>query len=363
MNEMSRPPDVAKHTPTVRLNGELVALLDRTPTGEQVLNAAGLRPASAYALLHWPTRGPTREIGLEEVLALPRAGQVLEYFAIRADGVSYFVLDEERYAWAGPLDLDTLMRVGRVDSAVELWQERHDEPDRRVLEGTRVDLDREGVERFYTRKRVWTLEVQGETTQWDNPRVLVRDAIIKAGFDPSKAWTIKFKVKGAPIRDVQQMDTIDLSEPGVERLRVRPSHVDNGDGSKEPRRDFSLLAADATFLATSGYQWHTIVDGQRWLIVDNYPLPAGYNTSTCRLAVDMPLNYPAAQLDMFFCDPALQINGVSPPQTGHRQPINGVVFQRWSRHRGAGSAWCPGVDNLASHFALIEHSIGREVGA
>lgn len=358
---IAEPPD-SEDTPTVRVNGDLVELTDRSPTGRQILAATGLRPAADYALLHWPSQGPTNEIGLDDVLELTPGSGAFEFFAIKADGVSYFTLDEERYAWAGPFDEPTLRRVGRLADGMQVWLERTGQPDRQLDAGEAIKLEREGVERFYSRKPIWKLEVQGEQTEWEHPLVLVRDAIVKAGFDPSKAWTIKFKVKGEAIRDVQQTDTIDLSQPGVERLRVRPSHVDNGDSSKGARRDFSLLETDVAFLTASGFEWQTIIDGHRWLIVDNYLLPPGYNVSTCRLAVGMPSDYPTAQLDMFFCDPALTANGAAPPNTEVRQVINGVSFQRWSRHRGAGSAWLPGVDNLASHFALIEQAIGREVG-
>lgn len=356
-------PPQAGAAPAVRVNDNLIELTDRTPTGSQILAAAGLRPVANFALLHWPAQGPTNEIGLDDVLRLPNGEVPWEFFAIEADGVSYFTLDEARYAWAGPLDEARIRRVGRVSENMELWLERTDQPDRQLAPGEEVKLERAGVERLYTRKRIWKLEVQGELTEWEHPQVLVRDALVKASIDPGKPWVIMLKVKDQPVRPVEQTDIIDLSQPGIERLRVRPKHVDNGDGQKDARRDFSLLPKDAQFLDASGFQWQTINDGKRWLIVDNYALPSGYNAPTCRLAIIMPPDYPTAQLDMFFCDPVLTANGAVPPQTQHRQTINGVVFQRWSRHRGADNSWSPTTDSVATHFALIEHAIGREVGA
>ncbi len=358
----AEPPDI-QAAPTVQVNGNPIQIDDQTPTGGQILSAAGLRPIAEYALVRWPNRGPTSEIGLDEVLELPRDGRTLEFFAAKADGVSYFTLDEERYAWAGPLDEQILRNVGRVADDQELWFERNGRPDHQLEAGEVIKLEREGVERFFTRTPTWKLEVQGEMTQWDGPQVLVRDALVKANIDPAKPWIVMLKVKGQPIRPVALTDTIDLSEPGIERLRVRPRNVDNGDGQFDARRDFSLLPQDSQFLDASGFCWHTINDGKRWLVVDNYPLPTGYNVTTCRVAVLMSPDYPSAQLDMFYCDPVLTANGALPPNTEANETVNGASFQRWSRHRSGENAWSPTSDNVSTHFALIEHAIGREVGA
>jgi hypothetical protein len=358
----AEPPDT-KAAPQVRVNGTLIHLNDQTPTGGQILAASELRPIAEYALMHWPSRGPTNEVGLDDVLDLPHDGTVLEFFAAKADGVSYFTLDEERYAWAGPLDEQILRKIGRVADNQELWFERTGRPDHQLKAGEVIKLERKGVERFYTRTPPWKLEVQGEMTEWERPQVLVRDALVKANIDPAKPWIVMLKVEGQAIRPVALTDTIDLSQPGIERLRVRPKHVDNGDGQREARRDFSLLPKDVLFLDGSGLHWHTVNDGKRWLIVDDYPLPAGYNASTCRIAVLMPPDYPSAQLDMFYCDPILLANGAHPPNTDTNETVNGVSFQRWSRHRSGGNAWSPTCDNVSTHFALIEHAIGREVGA
>lgn len=367
MNEHmnNEPPDhgAERPRPVVRVNGEVVPLNDQTPTGEQILMAARLRPATDYALIRWPDQGPTNEVALDDVLDLTQLGPVIDFFATPADGIRYFALDEERYAWAGPLDVETVRRIGRVDDQKALWLERTDEEDRLLSPGETIDLEARGVERLYTKKATWWLQVQSKEYEFERPLVTVREALKRAGFDVSKAWEVKFKVKGEPIRAVGLDETLDLSHPGVERLRVGPANVDNGDGAATERREFSLLPADVSFLDDSGLRWQTIRDGNRWLIVENYPLPPGFNVPSCTIAVQIPESYPSAQLDMFFCHPALTANDAVPPQTEHRQAIAGTLFQRWSRHRGAGSAWTPGVDNLESHFTLIEHALSREVGA
>jgi len=362
IQNQNHPPEASHAQISVLVNGELFRLEDATPTGAQILAAASLRPAADYALVHWPSQGPTSEVGLDEVVNAKTGGPPLEFFATKADGVSYFTVDEERYVWAGLLDEEIVRRIARVNPNEAIWIERKKKEDHPLSAGEVVDIDREGVERLYTRKRSWTLDVQGEKTEWEQPQVVVRDALIKAGIDPTKPWIIILKVQDEAKREVGLDDIVDLTQPGIERLRLRPKDVTNGDGSQDPRRDFSVLAKDEAFLDASGFHWHTQVDGQRWLIVENYPLPAGYNVAVCRVAVDVPPDYPSAKLDMFYCDPPLSVNGVAPGQTEARQSIGGVMFQRWSRHRPEGS-WSPATDNLATHFATIEESIGREVGA
>ncbi len=356
-------PTHASHSElSVLVNGELFRLDDASPTGAQILAAAALRPAGDYALVHWPSQGPTSEIGLDEVIMPKASGPALEFFATKADGVCYFMVDEERYVWAGPLDEEIIRRIARVNPNQDIWKERMQQEDRLLTAGEVVNLNREGVERLYTRRRSWMLDVQGEKTEWEQPQVIVREALLKAGIDPTKPWIIILKAKDDPKREVGIDDIIDLTQPGIERLRLRPKDVTNGDGFHDPRREFSVLSKDEAFLDASGFRWHTEIDGQRWLIVENYPLPAGYNVATCRVAVDVPPDYPSAKLDMFYCDPPLAVNGVAPGQTEARQSIGGVMFQRWSRHRPEGS-WAPATDSLSTHFAVIEESIGREVGA
>lgn len=346
------------------VNGQPLAINDRTPTGQQVLEAANLRPPSEYALLLWPGAGPTREVGQEEVIPLPKHGPMLEFLAIRADGVLYFVLDEDRYAWAGPLDADTVRRIGRVPANMQLWLERRDEPDLMLEPGQRVNLKAAGVERLYTRRKLWRLDVQGEPTEWDQPEVVVRDALIKAAIDLSKQWTMVLKVKGKEPRPVELVDVIDLDQPGIERLWLRPRQIDNGEGPV-PRREFAVLPQDDAFLAASDFHWEAITDGaRRWLIIHDYALPAGYNVPACKLAIEIPQTYPAAQIDMFYCDPPLSLrSGAVPDRADVHEHIEGVVFQRWSRHRNAHSQWSPARDNVSTHLGLVDEALGREVGA
>lgn len=135
----------------VKINGETVAVDDWTPTARQILTAAGLQPVTEYALLSWPEQGPTEELGLDEAIHLPRNGAIAEFLAMQADGVFYFMLNDQRFAWAGSLTAEDVRKVGRVPATMELWLERRDEPDVQLEAEDAVDLLAPGVERIYKR--------------------------------------------------------------------------------------------------------------------------------------------------------------------------------------------------------------------
>lgn len=358
----AEPPDLlarGRHL-NIRVNGTLVHLTDPTPTGEQILSAAGLRPAPEFVLLWWPQAGPTRELALEEVVRLPGDGEELRFLAIQDDGLSYFVLDDERYAWAGPLTGADIRRVGRIPDSHQLLLQRTDHLDLEVGIADRVLLEPNGVERLRTRKKTWKLDVHGEVTEWDRPDVVVLDAMLAAGKDVSRPYTIVFKTKSGD-RQVRLDDVLNLDEPGIERLWLRPKQVNNGDVSAARRRDFSLLAKDSAFLDQLGYEWDTIDDGRRWIVVRNYPLPSGYQVQCCALALDIPAGYPTSEIDMFYCDPPLRLPaGNEPACADVRQRIEGRDYQRWSRHRDPGT-WSSD-DCVATHFGLVDLAISGEVG-
>jgi hypothetical protein len=350
--------------PTVKVNGVFLQLTDSTPTGRQILAAAQLQPATEHALLHWPEHGPTQELALDEIVDLQKLGVASEFFGFRADGVLYFVLNDERYAWAGCLTEADIRKIGRVPASMELWLERRDEPDLMLSSGAVVDLAARGVERLHSRlpaRPIWQLDVHGVVISSHEPIISVREALEKAGIDPELGWNIRLKVQGQPKRPVELNDNIDLTTPGIERLKLLPKCINNGESVQLVRHQFALLAKDEAYLSSLGPLWETIDDGRRWLLIIGYQLPAGYHQNSCTIAIEVPQNYPIAELDMFYCYPPLtRASGASIPQTESIQQIDERNFQRWSRHRMAGD-WSPQRDSILSHMGLIDESICKEV--
>jgi hypothetical protein len=146
---------------------------------------------------------------------------------------------------------------------------------------------------------------------------------------------------------------------GIEKLRLTPRQINNGEMAAGRRVEFALLPQDEEHLGHLGLRWETLVDaGRRWLIIRNYPVPTGYRPAMTDIAIEVPVSYPGAQLDMFYCNPLLTLNsGAVIPQTQGMETVTGLPFQRWSRHR----QWDAARDTLATHLALVDESLRREV--
>jgi hypothetical protein len=209
----------------------------------------------------------------------------------------------------------------------------------------------------------YKLNVQGVVIDWPTSSISVRDAITKAGFDANKPWLIFLKVQGHPKEEVALDRIIDLTLPGLEKLRLTPKDVTNGEAPVE-FAGFALLDADEDFLDGLGLKWETVVENQRrWLIVHNYPVPPGYTAATTTIALEVPTNYPSAQIDMFYCYPPLALAlGRAIASTQVRAVIKGNEFHGWSRHRGGAWTWDPAKDNVSTQFALVDECIAREIG-
>lgn len=207
----------------------------------------------------------------------------------------------------------------------------------------------------------WKLNVQGVIIESPHPTILVRDAIQKAGFDTAAAWIIVLKIAGEPKKPVELSTEIDLRHEGIEKLRLMPKQIDNGEAPLPRRHDFALLPQDEVHLDRLELRWETVLDGpRRWLTLPSYPVPAGYTAAHTAIAIEVPTSYPAAQLDMFYCHPPLaRQSGGDITQTQHVETICGVPHQRWSRHR----QWDSSCDTLATHLALVDESLRREVEA
>jgi hypothetical protein len=209
----------------------------------------------------------------------------------------------------------------------------------------------------------YKLNVQGLEIDWPSSTISVREAIEEAGFDAGKEWLIFLKVQGHPKEQVTLDRIIDLTLPGLEKIRLTPKDVSNGEAPVD-FHTFELLDADEAFLDGLGLEWETIVDrNRRWLLVHGYPVPAGYTATTTTIALEVPTNYPSAQIDMFYCHPPLALSsGRAIDRTQVRATIKDNEFHGWSRHRGGASTWDPANDNVSTQFALLDACIAKEVG-
>lgn len=129
----------------------------------------------------------------------------------------------------------------------------------------------------------------------------------------------------------------------------------------ETRRAFALPEIDQQFLDTYGLPWVAIQDGSQWVIINDFPLPAGYAQDKVSVAIRIETGYPRTALDMAYFYPAVsRTDGQQIGATSHIQLIDGKQYQRWSRHRTAQNPWNPAIDNLGTHVLLIEDWLERE---
>jgi hypothetical protein len=127
------------------------------------------------------------------------------------------------------------------------------------------------------------------------------------------------------------------------------------------RRDFRFPAADEAYLEARKLTWETVVDGsQRWLLVHDWPTPAGYDQSSVTTAILIPPAYPDAALDMVYLSPQIhRADGQQIPAVSDVEVL-GEKWQRWSRHYTAQNPWRIGDDDLSTHLTLIDHWLQRE---
>jgi hypothetical protein len=128
------------------------------------------------------------------------------------------------------------------------------------------------------------------------------------------------------------------------------------------RRDFLLPDEDTELLDDSELQWEAILEGsQKWVIIRSIRLPSDFITSPTSVAIQIPNGYPAAALDMAYFNPAIRrMDGGTIRCTDASMNIDGLHWQRWSRHYTAANPWKVGEYNILTHYLLCLSWLDRE---
>lgn len=351
------------HIADENLNDRDVSVAHTSPTGAQILAAAGIPNLQSTVLLQVL---PSGNLEIIQPAEIPDLTKSLQFILSESDRIYLFTVDGDRFEWPNKhISGAAIRKLAKVPEQFELEQ-LHDEGIPVVLEGIdMVDLAKPGVKRIFTKPKIWKLRVQGVTLEFTVPVVKVAEAMMKAGFDPTKPWHIYLMVAGQPKQEVNTDYMVDLRTPGLEKIRLMQRNVDNGDGQQSKLlREFKLLAVDERYLDGADLQWETILcNDRRWLVIHEYPLLTGYTPAVSKLALDIPKDYPAAQIDMFYFAPTVaRCDGRPIPSTQVTANISDIVYQGWSRHRNGANPWDPCTDNVATHLALVESCLAREFG-
>lgn len=334
---------------------------DGTPTGMQIAEAAGLAPTPLVTVLQWLNHGledirPTETVNIHDGID--------RFIVAESEGAWRMVVDGVRYDWPAPrISVSSIRTLAAIPSNKGVFLIDSNQGEIFLPNSTDLDLTRPGVENLITRLLTWKLNVQGVLLTIDSPTIEVRRAMELAGLNPDQGWHIYLIVQGHNKREVGLNDQIDLTTPGIEKLRLTPKDVDNGEGAPAVIHQFRLLPADESFLNNTYPDWQAIVEnGRQWIVLPKYPMPSGYTQSIVSLAIEVPPTYPMAQIDMFYLFPAsVLLAGTPIPATESSEIIQGKTYQRWSRHRSGRSVWRPGIDNVMTHLALVESALVNEV--
>ena len=192
------------------------------------------------------------------------------------------------------------------------------------------------------------------------PLLTGRELLELAGRKPAERYAIYFKQDGVQRQRIEPDQKIDLREPGVERFVTLP--LDQTEGF-DPRRDFDLPQDDLDWLQQAyGEKFELVAEGNVLRVVlYGFPVPAGYDRREVDVNVRIESGYPDSQIDMVYVNPPLALTSGKAVEATAENRFDGKQWQRWSRHRTAENPWRPGIDNLATHFALVGHWFEREV--
>jgi len=341
------------------LNFKHESIEDNSPIGSQLLRSLGYSPKENVLLYQVLNKSGMEEISPEESIDFDKGDK---FFILEGDRSFKFKVDGFSYEWSeSNITLKHLQAITGLKN-ISFFLSKSEEADLMISEQFVINLSETGIEDIYTRlqKQIYELNVQGTIIKLDKSQIIVSEALFLAGIQDAENYQIILKIQGEPKQEVTSNSVIDLAKPGIEKLRLIPREVNNGDAGLN---SFQIFPKDTEYLNHVFGNFRTIIEqNRRWLIVDNYQLPEGYNHQVISIALEIPTAYPQAEIDMFYTYPRIQLStGAIPSCTEVDQPIEGKPYQRWSRHRSYLSAWNPACDNVITHFALIEESLLREV--
>lgn len=203
------------------------------------------------------------------------------------------------------------------------------------------------------------IKIDGTTYDVSQKMMTGRELLALTGKTPIERYEISKREKGNVIKKIAYDETVDLSDPGLEKFVTLPLDQTDGEGLEKA---FLFSEEDEAFLSTLGSPWETVRDSNSsWLLMHNFPVPNGYNTETVIAAIQIPPGYPDSQLDMVYFYPALARKDGKPIRaTDANITIRGISYQRWSRHLTCNNPWRPGIDNISTFYFYIENWLKRE---
>ena len=209
--------------------------------------------------------------------------------------------------------------------------------------------------------RKYRIKIDRERYVVESECLTGKELLELAGKTPYNRYQLnqKVRIKGkVKIVKIGYDQTVCFSEPGVEKFMTLPLDQTEGESLK---RDFTLLEEDEEYLNSLDLEWEAkIVNNTKWILIHNYSIPKGYNSSEVTIGFRVLAGYPQSQLDMVYISPPISRSDGQIIKALSNLNIGTQVFQQWSRHRTRNNPWRPGVDNLGTHMALVPYWLERE---
>lgn len=205
------------------------------------------------------------------------------------------------------------------------------------------------------------IKIQINNTVYDieNEYLTGKEILNLAGYSkPDDADLISI-TKGNNQELIKPDQKVCLSNPGIERFRIRPKKVKDGlIGGESP-----LPFEDLNFLNNTYTDKWTIFEENRLklLKIVDFEIPDGYKHKKVDLIIIIPPMYNSVQLDMAYFFPQLKRNDNKVIDRATDRNMEGKLYQQWSRHRTSDSEWIVGEDNIETHIDLIKFFLREEL--
>ena len=136
---------------SITINDKNYSVSDPQITGRQLLDEVGNRPVDEYIIFQFLRNGQLEEIRLDETTNLTQP-ELEIFLTFKSDRSFRLVIDGRRFEWGAPLITGLkLKQLAQVDpKTYGIWLEVRGDEDRLVADNELINLEEEGVERFFT---------------------------------------------------------------------------------------------------------------------------------------------------------------------------------------------------------------------
>jgi len=206
----------------------------------------------------------------------------------------------------------------------------------------------------------YKFKVNKEMFEVDDPSITARTILTMAGKSDVTKHALYMKIQGQQRVKIENLDDpIDLSQAGLERFKTLPLEQTEGEAAVAVN---ILPEEDIVYLALTKLDWELVPEGAiHWLVIRDYPIPAGYNFGKADVSLRLERCYPDVQIDMVYFSENLTLLSGRPIRQLTSANHLGRVWQRWSRHRTAQNPWRTDVDCVETHMALVDDWLMREM--